>query len=69
MSSLYLLGGLMAKKNRSSNKKKNTTDRSYKPKTFVKSCSLCGKQCILPFQPDINKDMICLECFQKNNNQ
>ncbi|WP_207655615.1 CxxC-x17-CxxC domain-containing protein [Desulfocucumis palustris] len=59
----------MAKNNRSSNNKKNTTNRSYRPKTVVMTCSSCGKQCIVPFQPDIKIDMVCLECFQKNKSQ
>ncbi|MFZ5651418.1 MAG: hypothetical protein ACOY4I_11265 [Bacillota bacterium] len=58
------LGGLIIKKK--SFNKKTAGDRTFKSRTFTVSCSSCGKQFILPIQPETKQNLVCVECLQKS---
>jgi CxxC-x17-CxxC domain-containing protein len=40
-----------------------------KPEMHTVTCSDCGDECQIPFEPKFNRPVYCSECFQKNKPQ
>jgi len=41
-------------------------NRNFGPRKMYKAtCSECGKECEVPFQPTPGKDVFCRDCFSK----
>src|SRR3989338_10536764 len=40
-----------------------------KPEMHTVTCSDCGDECKIPFEPKFNRPVYCSECFQKNKPQ
>lgn len=35
-------------------------------KTWPATCSTCGKDCEVPFEPQVGRPVYCRECFMKH---